>query len=79
MIHDVILDTLFEENLAGALKTLGTGRMLMDPKDPQEPLLSPEGYLAVRIKDVDPIVFSRELERRVSNMRIIKVVNRGAP
>ena len=77
MIYDVVVDTLYEENLVGALKTLGIGRLIMDKDDPESPYLTSEdGYLIVRIKDRDPIVFARELERRVSQMRIVTVVDR---
>lgn len=77
MIYDLIVDTLFEENLQGALQTLRAGRLVMDRDDPEEPYLTPEeGYLVVRIKDRDPYVFARELERRVSQMRIVTVVDR---
>lgn len=76
MIHDVIIDTLFEENVIGALQTVG-GRLIMDKDDPEEPfLLGEDAYLVVRIKDLDPIAYARELERRVSNMRIVKIVER---
>lgn len=76
MVHDVIVDTLYEESLEGALKTLGAGRILRDPEDPEEPRLTPQGYLAVRIKDRDPEAFARELERRVPQARIVAVVAR---
>lgn len=76
MIYDVVVDTLFEENLAGALKTVGGGRLIMDREDPQEPFLTAEGYLIVRIRDRDPVTFSRELERRAFQMRIVTVVDR---
>lgn len=77
MIYDIVVDTLFEENLLGTIQTLGIGRLIMDPKDPEFPYLTPEeGYLIVRIKDQDPVAYSRELERRTSDMRIVKVVER---
>jgi hypothetical protein len=76
MIYDVIVDTLYEENLQGALKVLGDGRLIMDKDDPEEPYLTSEGYLVVRVKDRDPQEYARELERRTSQMRIVKVVDR---
>lgn len=77
MIHDIVVDTLFEENLRGALETLKAGRLLMDPEDPEDPYLTPdEGYLVVRVRDRDPVTFARELERRVSWMRVVTVVDR---
>ena len=77
MIYDVIVDTLFEENLQGALQTIGAGRLIPDKDDPEEPfLLGDDGYLVVRIKDRDPHAYARELERRVSQMRVVAVVDR---
>lgn len=77
MIYDVIIDTLFEENVEGALKTLGAGRLLADKDHPEEPfLLGEDAYLVVRVKDREPYAFARELERRVSQMRIVAVVER---
>ena len=77
MISDIIVDTLFEENVIGALQTLGAGRLVMDKENPEEAYLhGEEGFLVVRVKDRDPHVFARELERRVSNMRIVTVVVR---
>ncbi len=78
MIADVIIDTLFEENVQGALQTLGTGRLIMDKEDPEQPYLHGEdGYLIVRFKGNDPVAFTRELERRVSHMRVVAVVERS--
>ena len=78
VVHDILVDTLFEENLQGALDTLKTGRLVMDRDDPELPYLTPEeGYLVVRLKDQDPIWFSRELEKRVAQMRVVKVVDRS--
>lgn len=77
MIYDIIIDTLFEENVTGALSTIGAGRLIPSQEDPSEPyLLGEDGYLVVRVKDRDPHMFARELERRVSNMRIVSVVDR---
>jgi hypothetical protein len=77
VIYDVVIDTFLEENVKNALAVLGTGRLLLDKDDPEEPfLLGDEAYLVVRIKDQDPVAFARELERRVSFMRIVKVVDR---
>ena len=76
MINDLVVDTLYEEVLISVVSTLG-GRVLMDKDDPEEPYLTPDdGYLIVRVKDKDPVVYSRELERRVSNMRVVTVVDR---
>lgn len=76
-ITDIIIDSLFEEDLQGALKTLGAGRLVPDSKDPDQPFLTEDdGYLVVRVRDRDPHVFARELERRVSWMRIVTVVDR---
>ena len=77
MIYDIVVDTLFEENVMGALQTLGAGRLLMDKDNPEEPYLAGEdGFLVVRVKDRDPYAFARELERRVSWMRVVTVVDR---
>jgi hypothetical protein len=77
VIHDIIVDTLFEENLIGAIQTIGAGRLIMEKDDPELPYLTPEeGYLIVRIKDREPTLYARELERRASNMRVVKVVDR---
>ena len=77
MITDIVCDSLFEEDLQGALATLGAGRLVMDKEDREAPYLTPEeGYLVVRVKDRDPIAFARELERRVQQMRIVAVVDR---
>lgn len=77
MIFDVIVDTLFEENLESALEVLGTGRLIKSKEDLEEPyLLGDEGYLVVRVRDREPYAFARELERRVSQMRIVSIVNR---
>jgi hypothetical protein len=77
VVHDIVIDTLFEEDLARGLEVLHAGRLVMDKDDPEEPFLTPEeGYLIVRIKDQDPVAFSRELEKRVSQMRIVTVVDR---
>lgn len=77
MIYDVIIDTLFEENVEGALKGLGSGRLIRDKEDPEEPfLLGEDCYLVVRVKDREPYAFARELERRVSQMRIVDVIDR---
>jgi hypothetical protein len=77
MIHDVVLDTLFEENLIATLENLGQGRLIMDRENPEEPFLTDEeGYLIVRLKNGDPIAFSRELERRTAGLRIVTVVDR---
>lgn len=77
MIYDIVVDTLFEENIKGALQVLGAGRLLPDKEDPEEPfLLGDDAYLVVRVKDRDPYAFARELERRVSQMRVVSVVDR---
>ena len=77
VIYDLIVDTLFEDNLQGAIQTIGGGRLIMDKDDPEEPYLTPdEGFLVVRIKDRDPQLYARELERRTAQMRIVKVVDR---
>ena len=77
-VYDIIVDTLYEENLQGTLQTLGAGRLVLDKDDPEEPFfLGEEGYLVVRIKDRDPYVFARELERRTSQMRIVDVRERN--
>lgn len=77
MISDIIIDTLFEENVQGALQTIGTGRLVMDKDDPEEPfLLGEDCYLVVRVKDREPYAYARELERRVSQMRVVAVVDR---
>lgn len=80
MIYDVVIDTLFEENVEAALTIIGAGRLLADKENPEEPLLvGDEAYLVVRVKDRDPHLFARELERRVSQMRIVSVVDRTPP
>ncbi len=77
MIYDIVVDTLFEENLQGAIQTLGAGRLIPDKNDPDEPFLfGDDGYLVVRVKDRDPYTYARELERRVSQMRVVAVVDR---
>lgn len=74
MIHDIVIDTLYEENVVQVLEKIGDGRLIMDG---EEPYLTPDdGYLIVRIKDRDPVQFSRELERRVPFMRVVTVVDR---
>ncbi len=76
-VYDVVCDTLFEENLQGTIQTLGAGRLIMSKEDPEEPYLTPEeGFLVVRIKDRDPEAYARELERRTTQMRIVKIVDR---
>lgn len=76
-IHDVVVDTLFEENVEATLKVLGAGRIVRDKDDPEEPfLLGEEGYLIVRVRDRDPHSFARELERRTDQMRIVEVIDR---
>lgn len=74
-VTDVVIDSLYEELIQAALKPLG-GRLVMDPEEPEEPFLTPDGYLVVRIKNQDPVQFSRELERRVSNMRLVGTYDR---
>lgn len=77
MIYDIIVDTLFEEDLQRALTTLGAGRLIMDKDAPEEPYLAgDEAYLVVRVRDRDPYSYARELERRVSYMRVVTVVDR---
>ncbi len=76
-VWDVVIDCLFDENVEGALQTLGVGRLLKSQEDPNDPyLLGEDGYLVVRVKDRDPHQFARELERRVSQMRVVTVIDR---
>jgi hypothetical protein len=75
-ITDLVIDTLHEDSLESALTQLGNGRLMKDPDDPEEPLLTPDGYLIVRLKDMDGHAYARELHRRVRALTVIGVYKR---
>lgn len=77
LIHDLVVDTLDEDVLEDALRVLGKGRLVRDKKEPDEPWLTEDGYVVVRLKDVeDPQLFAREIQRRVWGLRVVGLYER---
>jgi len=78
-IWDLVVDTLHDDVLEATVATLGAGRVLRDPKDPDEPLLiGEEGFLVVRIWGRDPVAYAREVQRRVWGLRVVSTFERKA-
>jgi hypothetical protein len=72
VITDLVVDTLDEDVLESVLQALGQGELIRDSKDPEEPFLTKEGFLVVRLKNVPDVpAFAREVQRRVMNLRVV--------
>lgn len=76
VIHDLVVDTLDEDVLESALVVLGGARLIRDPEDPEEPFLTEDGYLVVRLRNQDPVAYAREVQRRVLGLRVVGVFDR---
>ena len=81
MIFDILVDVPIgsEDVLVSHIEQVG-GDVIRDPKDPDELFYTePDeendfdlgGWAVVRVRNVDPEAYSRELERRVFGLRVV--------